>query len=200
MTGHFKTAPDDETAPEGAREKILRIAAELIAEKGIHRTSLALIADKAGISRGTLFYYFPSKQSLLYQIMADSFQAVTDKIMKAIDHKDAEGKPEEILFLALKFIGEARSLNQINFHLFHLAIAGDTLLTSSFQKSYREWIALIAARLQENFPQTTAHLDPLILSAVILALIDGISIQALLESQPVDYRQMARLVSGLFVE
>ncbi|MEW5784351.1 MAG: TetR/AcrR family transcriptional regulator [Bacillota bacterium] len=184
----------------GTKDKILRVARDLIAEKGIHKTSLAAIAEKAGISRGTLFYYFPSKQSLLYQIMESSFQDVTDQIIGAIDAATPEDKPEAIIYLALSYIGEARSLNQTNFHLFQEAISEDEILKNRFQESYRNWQELIARHLQEYFPHTTAHTSPQIMSSLILAIIDGISIQALLDYAPVNYRHIARLIAGLFRE
>ncbi|NLB53646.1 MAG: helix-turn-helix transcriptional regulator, partial [Syntrophomonadaceae bacterium] len=42
----------------------------LMAEKGIIKTSLADIAREVGISKGTLFYHFASKDDLVNDILA----------------------------------------------------------------------------------------------------------------------------------
>jgi AcrR family transcriptional regulator len=56
---------------ENSRLKRLRIvegAAALFDERGYHATSMADIAAASGISKPTLYYYFPSKDSILFQI------------------------------------------------------------------------------------------------------------------------------------
>ena len=48
---------------------ILDTSLELFAEKGIHSTSISMIAKKAGISKGLLYNYFDSKEELLKEIV-----------------------------------------------------------------------------------------------------------------------------------
>ena len=45
---------------ESVRAAILETATRLFTEKGIHETSLADIAKEARLSKGTLYYYYPS--------------------------------------------------------------------------------------------------------------------------------------------
>ncbi|MEW5872493.1 MAG: TetR/AcrR family transcriptional regulator [Chloroflexota bacterium] len=51
-------------------EQILDAASRLFAEKGFHRTTTKEIAEAAGLSEGTLYNYFESKNDLLFGIMA----------------------------------------------------------------------------------------------------------------------------------
>lgn len=183
---------------EDTRQKILRVSRELIARQGIQKTSLASIASAAGISRGTLFYYFPSKQGLLYQVMEDSFQEITDRIMGVVDSIEPGKRALEILRLTLKYTGESAALNQTNHHLFQEAIAGDSLLIAKFQKSYRHWQEIIASCLRQHFPKTAQRYNPEVLSSLILAMIDGISIQALLGYSPVRYEESAETLASFF--
>ncbi|HMK47040.1 MAG TPA: TetR/AcrR family transcriptional regulator [Methanocella sp.] len=44
---------------------IVRTAIRLFTEKGFHGTPTALVAREAGISNGTLFHYFPTKEELI---------------------------------------------------------------------------------------------------------------------------------------
>ena len=43
---------------------IIKVATELIGKKGVEKTSLADIAREAGISKGTLYYYYPTKNDI----------------------------------------------------------------------------------------------------------------------------------------
>ena len=66
----------------GRREVILRIAARLFRQHGYQRTSVREIAEAAGMTSGSLFYYFTSKEELLVAIMdegvRDIMQSVSD--------------------------------------------------------------------------------------------------------------------------
>lgn len=185
---------------ENTRDRILRVAKGLIARQGIQKTSLAAIAREAGISRGTLFYYYPRKQSLLYQVMKESFREVTDKIVDMISSMNdgSETKAADVFQIVLQSIGESRELNQINFHLFQEAVTRDKILKKHFIESYREWQDLIAYHLQNIFPQSVAHYRRNTLARLVLALIDGLSMQALLNCEPLEYRETAGILAGLF--
>ncbi|HEX2034146.1 MAG TPA: TetR/AcrR family transcriptional regulator [Chloroflexota bacterium] len=57
-------------APEGtARQRILDAAEALFAEHGFAATRTKAIADRAGVPNGLVFYYFPSKESLLLSLV-----------------------------------------------------------------------------------------------------------------------------------
>jgi AcrR family transcriptional regulator len=51
--------------PPGNREKILGTALRLFTEYGVDATPTARISKEAGVSTGTLFHYFPDKDTLV---------------------------------------------------------------------------------------------------------------------------------------
>jgi AcrR family transcriptional regulator len=59
-----KPAREPETAP-GNRQKILATALWLFTEFGVDATPTARISKEAGVSTGTLFHYFPDKDTLV---------------------------------------------------------------------------------------------------------------------------------------
>lgn len=67
------------------REKILRAAAVLFASKGFEGTSVRDIAEKSGISVPGMFYYFSSKEMILYEIMTSFMDEAYRKIMEIYD-------------------------------------------------------------------------------------------------------------------
>lgn len=51
------------------RTEIAEVALRLWAERGFDATSVASIAGEAGVSKGTFYLYFPSKQALLEDVL-----------------------------------------------------------------------------------------------------------------------------------
>ena len=54
--------------PLGKREIILNVALHLFTSQGFHATPTSQISKEAGISTGTLFHYFPDKNTLFDQL------------------------------------------------------------------------------------------------------------------------------------
>jgi AcrR family transcriptional regulator len=50
------------------RDRLMRAAIDLFAEKGFERTSVREIVQAAGVTKGGLYHYFDSKDDLLFEI------------------------------------------------------------------------------------------------------------------------------------
>lgn len=59
---------------QATRGKILRTAERLFSQVGYLDTTTRQIAQEAGIATGTLFNYFPSKETLAMSLLADAFE------------------------------------------------------------------------------------------------------------------------------
>lgn len=57
--------PKSEKMRQDSREKILKAALDLFVTKGFHDTTTREITERAGISKGLLYNYFPSKEAIL---------------------------------------------------------------------------------------------------------------------------------------
>lgn len=58
-----------------ARQLILDAAEKLFAAHGFDGTATAAIADLAGVPKGLIFYYFPTKEAILSALMAERVPA-----------------------------------------------------------------------------------------------------------------------------
>jgi AcrR family transcriptional regulator len=56
-------------APEERQEAILKAALEVFSENGFAATRLEDIAHRAGVAKGTLYLYFPDKETLFEQML-----------------------------------------------------------------------------------------------------------------------------------
>ena len=55
---------------EERREQILRVAAEVFAEKGYHQASVSDIVVGAGVARGTFYQYFGNKRAIFEELLS----------------------------------------------------------------------------------------------------------------------------------
>src|SRR3954470_10769140 len=55
-------------APEARRAQLIALGVEMLATRRLEELSVELIAKAAGISRGLLFHYFPSKQAFHLEV------------------------------------------------------------------------------------------------------------------------------------
>ncbi|MBE0617748.1 MAG: TetR family transcriptional regulator [Proteobacteria bacterium] len=69
------------------KEQIFEVGARLFADKGYGRTSLQEVADALGVTKPALYYYYRSKEELLFEIT--SF--VMDRVMA--DLREVSGAP-----------------------------------------------------------------------------------------------------------
>ena len=60
------------------REKFLRDAAEVLAERGIRHTTMDQVAEKAGVSKIVLYRYFGAKDKMVHAVLEDVVQAMLD--------------------------------------------------------------------------------------------------------------------------
>ncbi|MDT9600730.1 TetR/AcrR family transcriptional regulator [Sphingosinicella rhizophila] len=59
--------------PEVRRAQVLDAAKSCFRDKGIHPTRMVDIAERAGISVGLVYRYFPSKKAVIEEIVRDDF-------------------------------------------------------------------------------------------------------------------------------
>ncbi len=72
---------------ERSREEILEAARRVLLRKGIAATTLEAVAKEVGVSKAALYYYFPSKHALLFELIFTVLEhhahAVHDAVGKA---------------------------------------------------------------------------------------------------------------------
>jgi AcrR family transcriptional regulator len=66
-----EAAAPSSPSQKARHRRILRVAADLAAEKGLDRVQMHEVAKDAGVAIGTLYRYFPSKTYLFTAVMAE---------------------------------------------------------------------------------------------------------------------------------
>jgi AcrR family transcriptional regulator len=83
------------------RAAIVQAAGQLYARRGFQGTSIADLAKACGTSKALIYHYFPSKDDILYEVMADHLDDLVDAADEAMQ---AGSAIERLRALTLSFM------------------------------------------------------------------------------------------------
>ncbi len=89
------------------RQLIIDTADGLFSRYGFSKTSLDDISSTAQIAKGTVYYYFPSKEDLFVNVIQNKAEAYFSMLQEHLDRVEGfENKLSELLHIPIKFIYE----------------------------------------------------------------------------------------------
>lgn len=165
---------------------ILQVAGALISQLGIKETSLKRISEEAGISKGTLYYYYSAKEDIIYDIADRNLKQITNELIRWVDNFESDQLAETILKRLFEKILEAETRGKLHLYLLNDAATCNNLLAVKFEKQYNEWRETLKFGLDKVLAKKNG--DNIALSYLILALLDGLIIQKMCGSKdiPID--------------
>ncbi|MDC5595993.1 TetR/AcrR family transcriptional regulator [Acinetobacter baumannii] len=109
-----ETLPDPRKRPRQARsaatfEAILEAAARILESLGFAGFNTNAVAELAGVSIGSLYQYFPSKEALIVELIRRERAELSNRIVEAIQQHDATDLKEK-----LKLIIQAAVQHQLS--------------------------------------------------------------------------------------
>jgi AcrR family transcriptional regulator len=63
---------------------ILQAAIQVLEKQGAHRFTTARVAEKAGVSVGSVYQYFPNKASILFRLQTDEWRQTTELLQSIL--------------------------------------------------------------------------------------------------------------------
>ncbi|TSD90117.1 TetR/AcrR family transcriptional regulator [Mycobacterium sp. KBS0706] len=76
---------------------ILEAAVQVLAKEGAQRFTTARVAEKAGVSVGSIYQYFPNKAAILFRLQSDEWRQTTELLCRTLE--DVSRPPLERLRL-----------------------------------------------------------------------------------------------------
>jgi AcrR family transcriptional regulator len=139
------------TPADGTSERILSAAAEYAEDHGIRRFTMDDIASRVGVSRVTIYRYFPKKDQLIEAVLLREM----NKFLRAVDESVAvsatlEERLVDGFVFGLTYLRNHRLLNRLlrtepELIVPHLTVRGAPVLEAG-----REFIAGFARRAAED--------------------------------------------------
>ena len=98
---------------------ILEGAAHVLSEDGYDKTSTNLIAARAGVSIGSLYQYFPNKESVVGALIKDIYEAdrqAIEQVVFRLRGRSFERLVVAVVALLLDRFAKRRNLRRVIFH------------------------------------------------------------------------------------
>ena len=93
MTSHTSPRISSRKQPRQARSTelvaaILEAAVQVLAKEGAQRFTTARVAEKAGVSVGSVYQYFPNKAAILFRLQSDEWRQTTGMLRGILEDLD----------------------------------------------------------------------------------------------------------------
>jgi AcrR family transcriptional regulator len=158
-------------------EAIFEATVQVLLNVGPQRLTTTRIAERAGISVGTLYQYFPNKQSLLYAVLQRHLERVTATVEQAsFEHRY---QPLEVQVAALVSVYVSAKLANIDEARALYLISGDAKAQPLVDSMSARFNAALAAVLQTTSNARFADIERAVffwrhaMSGPICALLEG---------------------------
>ena len=172
-------------AKEDKQEFILETSFNCLATYGYSHTTLDLIAEKVGVSKGTLSYYFKNKEELIVAVAIFSGDRVLGRFEKAVAEVEtsAEKIHAGLSLLALEF-SKNHGLLKVYYDMFAQGLFSERLrqllavITGRFREAFMAFL-----RAGENGSTLDSEHNVLIKAAMLGSLVDGIVKQIIIDPE-----------------
>jgi len=147
--------PKTEKAQE-TRRCLEEAAAQILLAEGIDGVNTNKIAEKAGVSIGTLYQYYPHKEAILLALVDRSLEARMQRLQKAIDLKSALLPVDLVLVRIIDalFDSDSRREAELEMHLFPALVLAKAGLAKKYQAKVDDAMRpLTTALLAIRFPK-----------------------------------------------
>ncbi len=158
---------------ERTKLTIQRKAIDLTLDRGLSGFTMQELADAAGVSRSTLFNYFPGKTDAVLGISkndgADTAgleRMLDDLPVAATPLEDAARQVQAILSL-LELGDEYKTI----YRLMLQAVECEPKLREAFDKNNRQTVAWVASRLERRFGSAVSPSDRSLVAALVGSLL-----------------------------
>lgn len=164
---------------ENIREKILSAAEDLLASEKMSDISLADIAKEAGVSKGTLYYYYKNKNDLIFDITDKYLDQQLQDLLTWTEDASKDTSMHRLIKYVLQRDVETANLR---LHLFSDSAAGNEQLRKRLLQRYEDFASILTEKISER----TSEIPPDYLSWLLLILSDGLFIHKTIGNTMVD--------------
>lgn len=170
------------TARGEKRPLILRAATEVFAEQGFNSVTVAAIADRAGIGKGTVYEYFSSKDELLFAVFEWMNKGIFDRIHGLIEVGGTTlERLRRLLDLGAQITREQMEMQAVvlDFWSASRGTKVEERYNQACLTTFRAYRRLVADVIREGQTagEIRSNVDPEAVAAMVVAAMDGLGVQ-----------------------
>ena len=164
------------------RRDIRRAARRVFAGKGVQGTGLGHVAREAGMGRSSLYHYYPDKDALLGDLMAETLRDEAALFRASLR---GEGGTQERLHRLMDSCVAMLDEWAAAFRMMHDFRLRDASRFAGHLREMREELAE-CLRQGQQLGEVVASLDPESAAATLIGAIDGLLLQHFLDPRALD--------------
>lgn len=187
-----RTTEQNKAIRARTRQQIIEASFELFANAGYSKTSMAMVAEKARVSKGLIYHYFPGKQAILEAIV-DGLSQLASEMLSFPEGTTPAGKLKYIIEQTFDFIEHRPALGKLMINLALQKDAFDAIRTKVDQIN-KEQIELLANVLEE-----LGYKDPVLTAYELGAMFDGILLAYVATGDDYPLHQMKQKIISDYV-
>jgi AcrR family transcriptional regulator len=148
-------------------EAISEATIQVLLQEGASRLTTTRVAERAGVSVGTLYQYYPNKQSLLFAVLTDHFEEIAAAVDAACDQARHKPLAEMIGTVVEAFIDAKMADIDVSLALYQIAadVGGPALVKRMGQRLRKALAALL-----QTAPDMASPPDPFAVEMMYAAM------------------------------
>ena len=167
------------------RGEILAAAMRVFEASGYTATTVEAIAEAAGVAKGSIYNYFPSKHELFQQIFADAMATAEEQVMPILAEPiPATDKITGLLDYWFSRLSYHRRIGRLVLEFWVTAAREQQgELAKTFAKNYAQWRQRLAGILTQGIAEGAFRQDlqTQVAASLIMAVLDGTEVQLILQ-------------------
>jgi AcrR family transcriptional regulator len=189
-----RTPTQSEEIRAERREQLLEAALAVFAEKGYHASRVSDIAARAGVSQGTVYWYFKSKGDLYQSAFMHYMDAFMEPVYRVVSRQDLPpgARLLAIAETTLNMLNEASGFMMLFFQAMSTPDTAD-MLTHSFREVYQRWIDICIPLFQ-----AIGDPEPKAAAQLFFCVLDALMLQYFLDPQSFDREQVLAAIKHKF--
>ncbi len=176
------------------RARLIDAARALFAEDGARKTTVQGIAERAGISRGSIAWHFGSKQGLVAAVVTDAFDWLAERVSAVLDAPGPAGWDR--ILDAQSVIANDERLRVVATVAVEAVFEKEDEVLKAFAASQEKVRLLYVGYLQRN-ALTPPGTDPVTAARALRALILGINIQHRFDDSAISLQEAISALRGI---
>ena len=177
------------------RGRILESAAKLVEERSFFDITLGDIAKSTKISKGTLYYYYSSKDAILFDIADHYLTKLSEDLLAWVDNEQKDTSLPRLLRYTFSR-GVFDKSGNLRLYLIADAVSGKGDLREKLLAKYEYFKSVLAQKITERRPGA----DGDYLAWLILTIMDGALVQSQLHNEAFDAERFLDKTAGMLSE
>ena len=167
------------------RRRIVEAAGRVFAERGYHAATLDAVAERAGLSKGSIYYTFGSKHELFASLLRERIDQRLGEIRRALDDADGDAPlPAGPTAIFLDAVTNDRRWGPLFFE-FVAQAARDPRVRPAFTAWLRETRAALTGLIAERMAPAKTSIAPERLAILVSAMANGMLLEIMFDADEV---------------